>query len=140
MKEHVVLIVDDNTNIREMIKIALKDFNNIKIYEANDGNTAFQIAQKHQPDLIYLDNKLPKMSGESVAKQLKTDPITKSITIVMMTGMKLTKSEIEYIKLEVDDYVEKPLSSWEIKNLAKKYIDGISEGMDVLGMDDLEDL
>ncbi len=122
-----------------MVKVALQDFDELEIFEAVDGHKAVKLAGRVQPDLILLDNRMPTMSGEAVAKKLQTDPLTNSISIVMITSMRLTKKQIELIKLDVDDYVEKPITPWQIKKFAKRYLPGLNEGMDMLDVDGLFD-
>jgi len=57
------------------------------LFSAGDGDAALLIARKETPDLILLDMMLPKRSGEDVLKALKADPATKSIPVIVLTGL-----------------------------------------------------
>ncbi|KAF0139184.1 MAG: two-component system response regulator stage 0 sporulation protein F [Stygiobacter sp.] len=57
-----ILIVDDNVNVRHMIKEMLADFVN-EIYECSDGLSAVEFYQKHQPDVVLMDIKMKKLNG-----------------------------------------------------------------------------
>ncbi|MEA3506532.1 MAG: response regulator [Elusimicrobiota bacterium] len=136
MVQYKILLVDDDPDIREYVRMALKNYDTIRILEAVDGNKAVVLAKHIKPDLILLDNKMPSLSGESVAKNLKNDPLTRDIPVVMITAMRLSRKEIELIKLDVDDYIEKPISTWQLENIVKKYIPALKGSMDTVDIDD----
>jgi DNA-binding response OmpR family regulator len=114
MTQYKVLLADDDPDIREYVRLALRNYDNLMVLEAVDGNKAVSLAKHTKPDLILLDNKMPSMSGESVAKSLKNALRTREIPVVMITALRLSRKEIELIKLDVDDYIEKPITTWQL--------------------------
>jgi CheY-like chemotaxis protein len=134
MAKLVILLVDDDKNTREYIRMALRNYDNLKILEAVDGHKAVELAKLTKPNLILLDNRMPSMSGESVVKRLKVNPRTKNIPIVMITALRLSRKEINLIKLDVDDYLEKPITTWQLGNTVEKYIPALKTDMDMLDL------
>ncbi len=79
-----ILVVDDETMIREMIKTRL-EANNYEVITAGDGQEALDKAHRENPDLILLDLMLPKVNGYKVCRMLKFDDKYKKIPIIMLT-------------------------------------------------------
>ncbi|MFZ0296236.1 MAG: response regulator [Candidatus Sulfotelmatobacter sp.] len=81
-----ILLVEDSKFLRLATERALTRAG-YQMSSAVDGDEALRLAHANRPDLILLDMLLPKMSGPDVLKALKLDPATKSIPVVVMTGM-----------------------------------------------------
>ena len=81
-----ILLVEDSKFLRLATERALTRAG-YEMSSAVDGDEALRLAHTSLPDLILLDMLLPKMSGPDVLKALKLDPATKSIPVVVMTGM-----------------------------------------------------
>ena len=79
----LILVVDDEPDIRELIKDILED-ENYHVRIAADGQEAQQVFSEEQPDLILLDIWMPDIDGISLLKEFKQQ--NKSVTIVMMSG------------------------------------------------------
>jgi two-component system response regulator len=116
-----ILLVEDNMSDAKLTIRALKKHNlannlvhltdGAQALEYIFGNGEFEgrdVTQK--PKVIFLDIKMPKVSGLEVLRVLKTDEVTKNIPIVMMTSSKEEKDIIESHKLGVNSYVVKPTS------------------------------
>jgi CheY-like chemotaxis protein len=81
-----ILLVEDSKFLRLATERALGRAG-YQVCSAVDGDEALLLARRNLPDLILLDMLLPKLSGPDVLKALKQDPATKSIPVVVMTGM-----------------------------------------------------
>lgn len=81
-----ILLVEDSKFLRLATERALAR-TGYDVSSAADGEEALRMARAKLPDLILLDMLLPKVSGLEVLKSLKKDPLTKSIPVVVMTGM-----------------------------------------------------
>ena len=68
-----VLIVDDETILREIFTTYLQRAGFVKIFEACDGQEALELCQKQKFDLITLDHKMPRMNGATLVKKLRTE-------------------------------------------------------------------
>ena len=82
-----ILVADDNQQNRELLEAYLADEGH-EILMAVDGREALDVARAKHPDLILLDIMMPKLSGYEVCSQLKKDPATKLIPILMITALK----------------------------------------------------
>jgi DNA-binding response OmpR family regulator len=112
-----ILIVDDHAHVRELVE-ATFDIDGYKIMQAASGDEALAIARAEQPDLILLDVMMPdsRLDGFDVCRQLKSDPVTGSIKIAMLTA-RGREADIETGKQAgADDYFTKPFSPVQLMN------------------------
>lgn len=111
--EKAILVVDDEKNIRELIRFNLES-RGYKTAEAADGQEALNIAKNDSPLLIILDIMLPKIDGLKVCRILKEDPKTRKIPIIMLTALDDEVDKIVGLELGADDYITKPFSPREL--------------------------
>lgn len=102
-----ILVIDDEKNVYESIKMALDDFEVICALTAEEG---IEKAKKDKPDLVILDLWFPgKLDGWEICDILKTDKQTENIPIAMLTGRMLKKEdEIKGLEMGAEDYIKKP--------------------------------
>lgn len=81
-----ILIVDDESDIRELAQIALEEFAGWKVLHARSGAEGITRAQTQQPDAILLDMMMPDMRGTQVLTTLKADPATTAIPVILLTA------------------------------------------------------
>lgn len=116
-----VLIVDDDPNIRELVKVLLKD-EGFDIYEAGDGLEALEELDKRKVDMVILDIMMPKMDGWELCSQLRKDY---DFSILMLTAKGETKEKVKGFQLGTDDYLVKPFEPMElimrVKALLRRY-------------------
>lgn len=101
-----ILVVDDERSIVSTLKMALES-DNYKVIEAYTGDGAIRKAHSESPDLILLDIMLPDMTGYEICNTFRKDPLTRSIPIIMLTGMGET-GRIVGLELGANDYITKP--------------------------------
>ena len=117
----MLLIVEDEVEIREfIISVFRKEY---LIIEAENGETAIEIALKKIPDLIISDIMMPKMNGIQLCDFLKTNEMTSHIPIILLTAKVGEENEIKGIKTGADAYVTKPFHSEKLKIWAEKLIE-----------------
>ena len=118
-----VLIVDDEPDVRELVKFNLTR-DGWEVSEAADGLEGLEKAKSERPDLIVLDLMMPEMDGMAVFKNLRESKKTAEIPVLMLTAKKELDDKLEGLALGADDYVAKPFSIKElvlrIRNLAKR--------------------
>ena len=107
-----VLIVDDETAIREMIVLAL-EMAGYETLEAADGIQAMRILQTQQPDLVLLEWMMPGASGLEVARKIRKDDNHKDVPIIMLTAKEDEDAKITGLSV-VDDFITKPFSPREL--------------------------
>jgi DNA-binding response OmpR family regulator len=108
-----ILIVDDETINLEFFDLMLSKLGFI-VEKAEDGLEALDKVKRFFPDLILLDNIMPKMSGWELTKILKNDPKFREIPIVMFSALDDVKDKVEGFELGVDDYITKPFNFSEV--------------------------
>lgn len=86
MAAPVVLIAEDDAGVRMTIEFVLED-EGFEILTAADGEEALNLARAHHPDVILLDNMMPKMDGKAVYARLQEDEATASIPVLVLSGM-----------------------------------------------------
>jgi CheY-like chemotaxis protein len=102
-----ILIVDDESINLEFFDLMLSKLGFI-VEKAGDGVEALEKVKRFMPDLIILDNIMPRLSGWEVTKTLKSDPQYRQIPIIMFSAMDDVKDKVEGFELGVDDYITKP--------------------------------
>ncbi len=108
-----VLIVDDEADVVDLVRYKLHGAG-FEVLTAGDGLAALQQAREHRPDLIVLDLMLPHMNGEEVCRQLKTEPDTAAIPVLMLTAKGQPAERIAGLEIGADDYMTKPFSPREL--------------------------
>lgn len=106
-KEISLLLVEDDENISSLLKEILSD-KGFKVSHIDDGKKALEKIKNESFDLIILDEKLPSMYGSEILVNVKANPSTSSIPIIMLTSLKDEDYQISVLKEGADDYVTKP--------------------------------
>lgn len=110
-----ILIVDDQFEVRELVEVTLR-IGDYEIFHAENGPIALEIARSEKPELILLDVMMPEggLDGFEVCEQLKNDPKTKGITIIMLTAKGQDVDKERGREVGADDYFTKPFSPIEL--------------------------
>jgi two-component system alkaline phosphatase synthesis response regulator PhoP len=108
-----ILLIEDDQDIAELLRHYLGK-ENISLKHATDGYSGLKQAQAESFDLIILDIMLPQMDGLEVCKELRADPKTASLPIIMLTAKTQETDKIVGLELGADDYVTKPFSPREL--------------------------
>ena len=82
--------------------------------EAEDGPEAIEAARRQRPDVIVLDRKLPKMDGFEVCTQLRRDPASRSVGILMLTDHRGEHTRVESVVRGADVFMSKPFNPREL--------------------------
>jgi two-component system, response regulator len=125
-----ILLVDDSQDDVDLTLHALRAENLAnKVFVARDGEEALDFlfcsgphAQRsfdRPPKLVLLDLKLPKLDGMQVLKQVKSDPRTKNIPVVMMTSSREERDLVSGYNLGANSYLQKPVDFEEFRKMVK---------------------
>lgn len=107
-KEHTILVVEDDADLREYLINLLNDFFYVK--SAVNGKLALDLIDKEHPDIIVTDLMMPVMDGIEMTKRLKSKLDTCHIPLIMLTAKSSPEQKIEGIETGADAYIEKPFT------------------------------
>jgi threonine synthase len=102
-----IAIVDDNPEARRLIRRILNSQGEYKIYEASNGKEAIDVVFNKLPDLVILDLMMPEVDGFTVLEELKENPDTVSIPIIVVTAKDLTTEENEFLNGRIQSLMQK---------------------------------
>jgi len=111
-----ILIVDDEQINLEFFDVMLSKLG-FKVEKAENGFEALEAIKRSKPDLVILDNVMPKLSGWEVTRLLKTNEAYaeySDIPIIMFSAMDNVKDKVEGLELGADDYITKPFNFSEV--------------------------
>lgn len=113
MDESTVLVVDDETAIRDMLRMAL-EIADFRCIEADNIHDAFTLVVDERPDLVLLDWMLPGGSGLELLRRLKRGENTREIPVIMLTAKTSEDNVIQGLDIGADDYITKPFAPREL--------------------------
>lgn len=115
-----VLVVDDFSTMRKIIKNVLKQIGIESVLEAENGKVALELLKKEQIDLIISDWIMPEMTGIDFLKACKNEEHTKKIPFIMVTAEAQKGNIMEAIKSGVDNYIVKPFTPEKLQSAIEK--------------------
>ena len=116
-----VLIVDDEPNVRRLSLIILsKNFN---VLEAEDGRQAIEMATNQKPDIILMDLMMPKMDGLTACLEIRKNPVTKFIPVIMVTAIGFELNVKLSQQMGATGYLTKPFSPQDLINTIVKVLE-----------------
>ena len=116
-----ILIADDEPALRLLAHETLLD-KGVTLIEASDGPEALATARQEHPRLILLDVAMPGLSGFEVCQQLKADPTTHDIIVVMLTALGQTKDRDQAFSSGADHFITKPFSPSQLLKLVDQIL------------------
>lgn len=105
-----ILIVDDETEIRELLKIYLKN-HGYKTFDASNGLEALSVLKDNDIDLILVDIMMPKLDGIEFVKKIRKDSV---IPIIFLSAKSEDMDKIFGLQIGADDYIAKPFNPLEV--------------------------
>ena len=105
-KKGVLLLVDDNPEMRSFIKYRLS--NEYEVLEAENGQQGLQLAFEYLPDGIICDVMMPVKDGHALLKEIKTDVRTAHIPVILLTARTSAEQQVEGLQNKADAYITKP--------------------------------
>jgi CheY-like chemotaxis protein len=105
-----LLLVDDNTDLLNMLTLALKTLGNYTIERATDGVSGLEQAVSIRPDCIIIDILMPGLDGYQLVRALRGDPETADIPLVILTAVAQDTGQFSGFAAGADQYLTKPAS------------------------------
>lgn len=122
MPNNKILIADDEPYILRSLSFVLKK-EGFDIETACNGEEALEKAQQFNPKILFLDVMMPKKDGYEVCNELKSNPETKDIYIIILTAKGQIIDKEKGLTTGADEYITKPFSPREIVNKVKKIME-----------------
>jgi signal transduction histidine kinase len=116
-----ILWADDNADMREYVRRLLAD--RYDVLAVGDGFAALAAAQKAPPDLILTDIMMPGLDGLGLLRELRADPGTQAIPIILLSARAGEESTVEGLEAGADDYLAKPFSAPELLARVRTHLD-----------------
>ncbi|MCD4761239.1 response regulator [bacterium] len=124
-----ILVVDDEPDAVEFVTEILSHIEGVSVISSADGVEGLEKAKTEGPDLIVLDVQMPRKDGFSMFSDLKQDPVTKDIPVIMLTGVtvrmgiKFSAEDMgEYMGAEPEAYIEKPIDPGALLQATEKIL------------------
>ncbi len=112
MTNRKILVVDDDTDLRETLKISMEN-SGFDVLEAIDGESGLALALSSKPDLILLDITMPKMNGLQMLHTLRKDAWGKDVPVLLLTNADDPTHIVRGVELKSNDYLIKSQTSLE---------------------------
>jgi DNA-binding response OmpR family regulator len=117
-----IMIVEDHPTMREAMRLIL-EHEGFEIREAPDGAAALAMARAQPPDLMFLDLNIPGTSGADVLSELKGDPATKNVRVIIVTATGEEGRDF-VLSLGADEYFTKPFSPTALLRTVERVLQG----------------
>lgn len=123
-----ILIVDDFSTMRRIIKNLLRDLGFTNTAEADDGQSALPMLQSSHFDFVVTDWNMPGMTGIDLLKAIRADQRLASVPVLMVTAEAKREQIIEAAQAGVNGYVVKPFTAQVLKEKIEKIFERIDSG------------
>ncbi|MCM2355272.1 MAG: response regulator [Arenimonas sp.] len=117
-----MLVIDDSATIVALLSRMLRQ-NDYHVLEAGDAEQGLEIARTQAPELIFLDIVLPGMDGFAALRQLRRDPYTRDIPVIMISGNEQATEQFYVHRIGADDFMKKPFSRAEVFARIERLLD-----------------
>ncbi|HHI76807.1 MAG: chemotaxis protein CheY [Gammaproteobacteria bacterium] len=125
-KNMKILIVDDFSTMRRIIKNLLRDLGFTNTAEADDGNTALPMLQNGNFDFVITDWNMPGMQGIDLLKAIRADDKLKHLPVLMVTAESKREQIIEAAQAGVNGYVVKPFTAVTLEEKINKIFERVA--------------
>ena len=117
-----MLVIDDSATIVALLSRMLRQ-NDYHVLEASDAEQGLDIARNQSPELVFLDIVLPGMDGFAALRQLRRDPQTRDIPVIMISGNEQATEQFYVHRIGADDFMKKPFSRAEVFARIERLLD-----------------
>jgi len=127
MSQRKALVVDDEIHIVQVVAIKLRN-NGFDVKTAGNGADALECVKTEKPDIIVTDFQMPVMTGLEMIENLRSDPETADIPVIMLTARGFAIEEEKRVELNIADCLSKPFSPREVLMCIEETLATVSVG------------
>lgn len=109
----LIMVVDDDPDIAGFVAFNL-EIHGYEVMRAGDGQEALELIETRRPDLAVIDWMMPRMDGVQLTQKLRSEPLTSSLPVIMLTAKGMTVDKVLGLTAGVDDYLVKPFDTAEL--------------------------
>lgn len=120
-----ILVVDDFSTMRRIVKNLLRDLGFTNTHEADDGNTAWPMLQSGDYDFLVTDWNMPGMSGIELLQKVRSDSKLKTLPVLMVTAEAKRDQIVAAAQAGVNGYVVKPFTAAALKEKIEKIFERV---------------
>lgn len=117
-----MLVIDDSATIVALLSRMLRQ-NGYTVFEAEDAEKGLEIARTQAPELIFLDIVLPGMDGFAALRQLRREPLTRDVPVIMISGNEQATEQFYVHRIGADDFMKKPFARAEVFARVERLLD-----------------
>ena len=139
MAKQTILVVDDETDLLDLIEYNLKK-EGFAVLKAENGKEGIAVAKEHHPDLILLDIMMPKMDGMETVEEIRKDEQLRKIPVIFLTARSDEKTEVEGLNKGGDDFITKPISTTKLISRIKAVLRRFGEKEDSVNRFEVHDI
>lgn len=118
-----VLVIDDFSTMRRIVKNILRQIGFTNIIEADDGTTAWEIINKEKVDFVVSDWNMPQMTGIELLRKVRSSEQYNGLPFLMVTAEAQQENIIEAVQAKVSNYIVKPFTAETMKQKIDKIFD-----------------
>ncbi|AFZ23100.1 response regulator containing a CheY-like receiver domain and an HD-GYP domain [Cylindrospermum stagnale PCC 7417] len=122
-----VLIVDDEEDVRAIAQMGLEMAAGWTVLTASSGQEALVVAASNQPDVILLDMMMPDMDGRATLQQLKVNPITQHIPVILVTAKVQPSEQQSFLLLDIAAVFAKPFRPLKLADEISSVLSSIAK-------------
>ncbi len=115
-----ILVIDDDPSNREILRARLEKAGHV-VSEASNGEDGIRLSEELAPHLVLLDVMMPKVDGLQVCRQIKTNPKTEKIPVIMLTACDQNIDQLRGWESGADEYMAKPWDPVKLLELIGKW-------------------
>jgi CheY-like chemotaxis protein len=119
---HTILYIEDNVSNLKLIERVLARHTNVELIAAMQGRIGIDLARQHRPDLVLLDLHLPDLSGDEVLQQLRDDPATTTIPVIMVSADATPRQVQRLLSGGAAAYLTKPIDVKELLRVVAAHL------------------
>lgn len=128
--ERTILLIDDEAGARKLVKLVLER-EGFRVLTAPNGEEGLSVAKLEHPDVILLDLIMPKMDGHEALRQLKNDPATHTIPVIVLTAKGAERDLATSVRLGAACHLEKPYETKELlQKIQATFVSPLQRGVD----------